>query len=147
MTSLGVGRRTVLNHIRVLVADDHRAARRAASLALAGHCEIVAETSRGDTVLALVQQVKPDVVLLDVSMPGLDGIEVARQLNRAGCDARVVMLSGHDDPEFVRASLEAGALAYVVKPSLASDLALAVEEVVKGNSFVSPAISLGDAAM
>ena len=84
----------------------------------------------------------PDLIVLDISMPKLNGIEAARQLKAAGSRAKIVFLSVHDDADYVRGALAAGAHGYVVKPRLASDLLLALRQVLASGSFVSPTISL-----
>jgi DNA-binding NarL/FixJ family response regulator len=78
------------------------------------------------------------VVVLDISMPDMDGIEAARRLRRAGCRARLVFLTVHEDPDYVRAALDAGGNAYVAKVHMASHLVAAIQEALAGRRFVSP---------
>ena len=84
------------------------------------------------------QNLKPVVLVLDISMPVMNGIETAHCLKEAGVKTHIVFLTVHDDPGFAREALEAGALGYVIKPRIASDLMIAINEVCAGRSFVSP---------
>ena len=83
-------------------------------------------------------ELKPDVLVLDISMPVMNGIETARSLKELGAKTRIVFLTVHDDPDYAREALEAGALGYVIKLRIASDLVAAINEVHAGRSFVSP---------
>lgn len=123
---------------RVLIADDHAALRRAAIRVLGSRCEIVGELGRGDEVLPSAAATYPDIILLDITMPGLDGIEATRALVAAGSTAKIVMLTVHSDAEMMRAALEAGATGYVWKSRLAIDLIEAVRLAMRGERFVSP---------
>lgn len=96
----------------------------------------------GQAALDEATRFEPDVVVLDIAMPLLNGIEAARRLRAAGCTAKVVFLTVHQDSDYVRAALAAGGLGYVVKCRLASELLLAVREALAGRSFVSPCIAL-----
>jgi DNA-binding NarL/FixJ family response regulator len=127
---------------RVLLADDHAAIMAQAVNRLAGMFEVVGSVGNGLDLLQAAARLKPDVVVLDITMPDMDGIEVARQLRKAGCRAKLVFLTVHNDPDYVQAALQAGGIAYVVKSRLASDLVKAIHEALAGRSFVSPTISL-----
>jgi CheY-like chemotaxis protein len=96
----------------------------------------------GQALLAEATRLEPDVLVLDISMPVLNGIEAARQLRGAGSRATVVFLTAHQDPDYVRGALAAGALGYVVKSRLVSDLSLVLRDALAGRSFVSPSTSL-----
>ena len=89
---------------------------------LAGECLVVGSVGDGCELLAEAERLHPDVIVLDITMPGLDGIEAARQLKRAGGRAKLVFLTVHEDPDYVRTALHAAGAAYVVKACLASDL-------------------------
>ena len=123
--------------LKVLVADDHRLMLEAmrASLESEGDIAVVGEAESGANVLPLVGQTGPDVVLLDVRMPGLDGLTVLEQLRERYPSVAVVMFSGIDDPALVRAALERGAAAFVLKHVEPRDLAAAVRQVVNGAIF------------
>jgi DNA-binding NarL/FixJ family response regulator len=128
--------------VRLLLADDHAAVLAQVVKQLAGTFEIVGSVTNGLDLLKAAAQLDPEVVVLDISMPGMDGIEAARQLRRAGCRAKFVFLTVHNDADYVRAALEAGGIAYVSKSRLASDLVIAIREALAGHSFVSPNISM-----
>src|SRR5262245_12900707 len=125
---------------RVVLADDHEQLLAAASRLLAPDFEIAATVTDGPAALSAAARLDPDVVVLDLSMPGFDGIEVARRLRDAGSRAAVVILTVHDDPELLRACLETGALGYVLKSRMAQELAVAIRAACAGQGFVSPAL-------
>jgi len=129
--------------VRVLLADDHalvRAGIRALLQNLDG-VAVVAETGNGAEVLEFARAHRPDVVLLDISMPGLGGLEVSAQLRDALPDVRVVMLSMHANEEYVLQALRAGAAGYMLKDSATAELELALKAVMQGETYLSPPIS------
>ena len=129
--------------VRVLLADDHalvRAGIRALLQNLDG-VTVVAETGNGAEVLEFARTHRPDVVLLDISMPGLGGLEVSAQLRDALPDVRVVMLSMHANEEYVLQALRAGAAGYMLKDSATAELELALKAVMQGETYLSPPIS------
>jgi DNA-binding NarL/FixJ family response regulator len=130
-----------LDRARVLLADDHQDFLAAATRLLEPEFEVVQAVGDGQRLVDEAARLGPDVLVLDISMPVLNGIEAARQLRGAGSRAKIVFLTVHQDPDYVRAALAAGALGYVVKSRLASDLPLALREALAGRSFVSPPIS------
>ena len=89
-----------------------------------------------------LQEHQPDIIVLDITLPGLSGIALAIQLRDAGVAARIVFLTVHNDPDYVRAALAAGAAAYVVKTRLSLDLLPALEAVIEGRRFISPSPEL-----
>jgi DNA-binding NarL/FixJ family response regulator len=123
--------------LKVFLVDDHRLMLEAmrTSLEHEGDIAVVGETDCGANVLPLVGQTGPDVVLLDVRMPGVDGLTVLEQLRDRYKNIAVVMFSGIDDPALVRAALERGAAAFVLKHVEPRDLAAAVRQVVNGAIF------------
>jgi DNA-binding NarL/FixJ family response regulator len=127
---------------RVLLADDHAAILAQAINRLTGTFEIVGSVGNGPDLIKAVAQLDPDVVVLDITMPGMDGMEAALKLQRAGCRAKLVFLTVHDDPDYMRAALQAGGSAYVVKSRLASDLVTAIQQALEGHIFVSPSTSM-----
>jgi DNA-binding NarL/FixJ family response regulator len=131
---------------RVLLADDHPAMRVLTATALAGECFIVGSVGDGRELLAEAERLHPDVIVLDVTMPRLDGIEAARQLRRSQRPARLVFLTVHEDADFARAALDTGGLGYVVKARLAADLLPAIRAALDDRRFVSPTISLEENA-
>jgi DNA-binding NarL/FixJ family response regulator len=132
-----------LNRPRVLLADDEPDFLAVAARLLEPEFEIVKAVGDGEQVLKEATHLEPDVLVLDISMPVLNGIDAARRLRSAGCRAKIVFLTVHCDPEYVEACFAAGARAYVIKSGLVSDLPLALKEVLAGRSFVSPSISRG----
>jgi DNA-binding NarL/FixJ family response regulator len=126
-----------MRRLKILAVDDHRLMLDAirAMLAREDDIDVVAEADTGDKVLPLVGQTGPDVVLLDVRMPGMDGLAVLEQLRERYPSVAVVMLSAIDDPALVRAALERGAAAFVLKHVEPRDLAAAVRQVVGGAIF------------
>jgi DNA-binding NarL/FixJ family response regulator len=92
----------------------------------------------GQQALEAARELKPDVLVLDISMPVVNGIETAHRLREAGDPTRIVFLTVHDDADFAREALAAGALGYVIKQRMASDLIAAIKEAHTGRSFVSP---------
>src|SRR5262245_51971742 len=104
-----------MTRARLVIADDHAPLVAAVERLLADEFDVVGTASDGPAALRAAARLDPDVVVLDISMPDLDGIEVARRLKAAGSRAKVVLLTVHDDPDLVRAALAAGALGYVLK--------------------------------
>jgi len=131
-----------LHRIRVLVADDHEAFLAATARLLEAEYDVVKTVGDGQALIDEAARLGPEVLVLDISMPVLNGIEAARQLKAAGSRAKVVFLTVHEHPDYVRAALAAGAQGYVVKCRLASDLLLALREALAGRCFVSPSIGL-----
>jgi DNA-binding NarL/FixJ family response regulator len=126
-----------MRRLKVLIADDHRLMLHAIRLALADNddIEIVAEADSGTKVLPLVGQTDPDIVLLDVRMPGIDGLSVLERLRERYPKVRVAMLSAVDDPTVVKAALSRGASAFIVKHIDPRDLAAAVRQAIEGAVF------------
>jgi DNA-binding NarL/FixJ family response regulator len=126
-----------MRRLKVLIADDHRLMLHAIRIALASHedIEIVAEADSGTKVLPLVGQTDPDIVLLDVRMPGMDGLSVLERLRERYPKVRVAMLSAVDDPAVVKAALNRGASAFIVKHIDPRDLAAAVRQAIEGAVF------------
>jgi len=104
---------------------------------LAGEFDVVGTAADGSVALHAAAHLDPDAIVLDISMPNVDGIEVARRLRASGSRAKVIMLTVHDDPDFLHAALEAGALGYVLKSRLPADLLPAIRSALAGRIFVS----------
>ncbi len=132
-----------MGRIRVLLADDHEAMLNRVADLLGGECDVIGTAIDGRQALDAAKHLKPDVLVLDISMPVINGMETARRLKAAGAKARIVFLTVHDDPDFAREALEAGALGYVIKSRIASDLVTALKEAHAGRSFLSPSVSSG----
>ncbi len=128
--------------IRVLLADDHRILREALRMVLASECDVVGEASNGEQAVALAAQLKPQVVVMDVGMPGIGGLAAAHRISKDLPACKVLVLSQYDDEEYVLEALtEAGAAGYVVKTDAASELLSAVRAVHSGRRYLSPSIA------
>ncbi len=131
-----------LNRIRVLLADDHEELLSTVESMLVSEFEVVGTVKDGQALLDAAEQLKPDVLVVDISMPIVNGIEAVQRLKESGSQTQVVFLTVHEDTAYVRAALATGAQGYVVKPRLASDLSVAIKEAHAGRSYLSPSISL-----
>ena len=129
--------------MRVLLADDHPVVRAGLKAVLASHAdiEVVATEPDGESALERIRALKPDVAVLDISMPGLSGIEVARRLNDEESSTALVMLSLHKTELDVQAAIEAGVCGYVVKDAAAEELVEAIRSAARGNVWISPSVS------
>jgi DNA-binding NarL/FixJ family response regulator len=128
--------------LRILLADDHglvRAGLRALLIEMG--MEVVAETGDGQEALRLIGETKPDVALVDISMPGLNGLEVADRAGKQYPRTRVMILSMHIDDEFVRRAMVAGAAGYLLKNADRSEFELALRAVERGETWLSPEVS------
>lgn len=128
--------------IRVLIADDHRLFREALRTVLERECEVVGEAADGEEALALAARTRPHVVLLDVGMPGIGGLNAAHRLAKETPTSKVVILSQYDDDEYViEAMVEAGAAGYLVKTDAATELLNAIRAVAAGKRYISSAVA------
>jgi DNA-binding NarL/FixJ family response regulator len=129
--------------IRVLVTDDHTLVRQGISHLLGGSegFEVVGEAGSAAEALALVEEAKPDVVLLDISLPDRSGLEVAREIREKVPEAKVIMLTMHDDAAYVLKAVDVGAQGYVLKDAGPSELRSAVRAVHQGEAYFSPAVA------
>ena len=132
-----------MNQIRILLADDHNVMRRGLRLLLESQPDfkVVAEAADGRQAIAQAEAQKPDVVVLDVAMPNLSGIEAAQRIQADCPDAAVIVLSMHSDEGYVLRALKAGAKGYLLKDSAEGDLIEAIRAVTQGKTFFSPEIS------
>ena len=132
-----------MKQTRVLLADDHTLIRAGLRLVVDQEPEftVVGEAADGRQAVALAQSLKPNIVVMDIGMPGLNGIEACRQIRESLPETQVVMLSMHSDEGYVLRALKAGARAYLLKDSAEADLARAIRAASEGKSFFSPAIS------
>jgi len=126
-----------LNKIRVLLADDHPGFPEIAEHFLEPEFEVISKVVDGQALLDEAMKLKPDVVVTDISMPVLNGIEAADRLKESGSTSRIVFLTVHTDADFVRRCLSAGAYGYVVKSRIATDLVPAIRQAMAGHIFVS----------
>src|SRR4051794_37340549 len=126
--------------IRIVLADDHAMVRKGFALILSREpdVEIVGETGLGKEAVRLAKELKPHLIVMDVAMPDLNGVEAARQIAELCIDCNVLILSMHKDAVYVRESLRAGAKGYLLKDSIDEDLLRAVRAVAAGQGFLSP---------
>jgi two-component system, NarL family, response regulator NreC len=132
-----------MNSVRILLADDHTVMRNGLRLLLERqpHLQVVGEAADGRQAVALSETANPDVVVMDIGMPNLNGIEATRQIVNHNPRTAVAILSMHSDESYVIRALKAGARAYLLKDSAEADLLAAVRALTEGKSFFSPAIS------
>src|SRR6266436_9091549 len=125
--------------IRVLLVDDHEVARRGLRSRLTSEANqgVVAETADGEDAVKKAKELHPAIVLLDISLPGISGIQAARQIQAVSPDSRIIFLSQHDSIQIARDALSVGAHAYVVKSDAGRDLLTAIEAAKEGRTFVS----------
>jgi DNA-binding NarL/FixJ family response regulator len=126
----------------VLLADDHQPMLDRVAALLDTDFVVVGAVSSGEEVVRAASRLQPDVLVLDISMPGISGLEAAARLRSEGSTAAVVFLTVHDEPEFLQAASAAGGLGYVRKSHLGTDLIPAIREALDGQRFVSPSIDL-----
>jgi DNA-binding NarL/FixJ family response regulator len=126
---------------RVLLADDHRVVAEGLRGLLQPHFEVVGIVSDGRELLAAAEALDPDVIIADVSMPSLNGIDAARRLRAAKSRAQVVFLTMHSEAAYAARALEAGASGFVLKHSAASELVTAVQEALKGGTYITPQVA------
>lgn len=126
---------------RVLLADDHALLLGAIDKLLDPECEIVGRAADGRTLVALAEMLKPDVIVLDISMPLLNGIEAGRQIKRKTPDVKLVFITMNEDPELAAEAFRSGASAYLLKSSAATELVTAIKEVTRGRSYVTPLVT------
>jgi len=130
-----------VNRARIVLADDHVEMRERVKRHLEDEFEVLDSVENGAALLDSAERLQPDLCLLDISMPVLNGIETANRLKQNGSTAKIVFLTIHEDKDFVQAALKTGALGYVLKRRMVSDLRLAIKEALAGRTFVSSAIS------
>ena len=132
-----------MNGVRVLLADDHKLMRAGLRLVVEQQPEftVVGEADDGRQAVAMAESLKPDVVVMDVAMPNLNGIEAAARIAQSQPATHIVMLSMYSDEGYVLRALKAGAKAYLLKDSAEADLAAAIDAVMHGKSYFSPAVS------
>lgn len=130
-----------MSKARVLLADDHRIVAEGLKRLLESEFELVGIVEDGRALLAAARELKPDVIVSDITMPELNGVEALGELKKDNPDVRVVFLTMHHNVAYARRALDAGALGYVVKHSAAEELVLAVRAAAAGRSFISSAIA------
>ena len=129
-----------MDKIRVLLADDHDTIVAQVRMVLDAEFEVVGAVNNGLAAVAEVKRLDPDVLVIDISMPGLDGLEAAYQLHSSR-RTKIVFLTVHQDEDFVAAAFDAGASAYVTKDDVETDLIPAIHEALDGRIYISKSIS------
>ncbi len=128
--------------IRVVLADDHVLVRQGLkSLLEREGFQVVAEASDGQEALLHVKSLQPDIAVMDISMPTLNGLNAAREVSRASPKTKTILLTQHDESQYIRDALEAGVKGYVLKSQVAGDLVLAIRQVSLGQVYLSPGVS------
>lgn len=130
-----------MTRARILIADDHTLVVEGFRRLLEPHFDVVGAVEDGRALLTAAQELHPDVVVLDISMPLLNGIDAARQLRTRVPRAKLVFLSMHTEPVYVREAFKAGACGYLVKRSAASELVFALHQVLDGRTYVTPLVT------
>lgn len=129
-----------MGKIKILVVDDHAIMRDGirALLSLQSDVEIVGEAAEGKEALEKVQELSPDVVIMDIAMPGMDGLEATRRIRKKDPRVKVLVLTQHDNREYILSAIKAGIMGYVPKKALGAELVTAIRAVNKGESFLYP---------
>lgn len=131
------------NTIKVVLVDDHAAVRETARLLLAvqPRIRVDAEAADGNEAIDLVGKVEPDVVLMDIALPHLDGLEAARQIKRRFPEVKIIAFTVHEEQAYVRAAIKAGATGYVRKRTMVKDLVATIEMVIAGEVNIEPPLT------
>jgi DNA-binding NarL/FixJ family response regulator len=125
---------------RILIADDHQPVLGRTACLLQAHFEVIGSVTDGKMLVQEALRLQPDVIVSDILMPGLNGLEAAHQLRERGCNAKFIFLSVYESADFVRASFSVGGSAYVTKARMGMDLVTAIKEVLQGRKFTSPSV-------
>ena len=128
---------------RVLLADDHTLVLGAFEKLLASECEIVGQVSDGRALVSAAEQLKPDLIVLDIAMPLLNGLDAGRQIKQKLRNVKLVFLTMNEDADLAAEAFRSGASAYLLKRSAASELSIAIQEVMQGRSYVTPLVTEG----
>lgn len=128
---------------RVLLADDHQLVREAFARLLESDCDVVGAVADGRALLAAVPELRPDIVVLDIAMPLLNGLDAARQLKRLMPEVKLIFLTVSEDPDLAAEAFRAGGSGYLLKNSAASELLKSIQEVFQGRSYVTPLATQG----
>ncbi|MBX3303896.1 MAG: response regulator transcription factor [Nitrospira sp.] len=126
---------------RLLMADDHSIMLAGLRKLVEGMCDVVGTVQDGRALVEAAEQLRPDLILLDISMPLLNGMDAARQIKKSVPDAKLIFLTMHASPVFATEAIQSGASGYLLKQSAASELPLAIETVLKGQTYLTPTIT------
>ena len=125
---------------RILMADDHRMVAEGLRSLLEPACELIEIVEHGQALVEAAQRLQPDVIVADITMPLLNGLDAVEQLRRLGCQAKVVFLTMHKDTLYAARAMRAGASGFVLKHSASADLLTAIQEALAGRTYLTPAI-------
>jgi len=128
---------------RVIIADDHTMLLEAFEKLLAPECDVIAKVTDGRALLAAVRDLHPDVVMLDIAMPLLNGLDAGRQIKQMDASIKLVFVTMNEDPDLAAEAFRAGASAYLLKRSAGSELLTAIREAMKRRSYVTPLVTEG----
>lgn len=128
---------------RVVLADDHQMLREAFAKLLESTCDIVGAASDGRTLLTAAAELHPDVILLDIGMPSLNGLDAARHLKRTMPEIKVIFLTVNEDPDLAAVAIREGASGYLLKNSAAAELQRAIDDAMQGRTYITPLIAKG----
>ncbi|RZU39909.1 response regulator receiver domain-containing protein [Edaphobacter modestus] len=131
-----------MTNTRVVLADDHQSMIAKVRETFGEEFEIIGTAENGDRAIDFVLTLDADVLVIDISMPGLNGLQAAKRLQKVNCRTKIVFLTIHEDPDFVAAAFAAGASAYVIKSRINTDLVPAIREAMLGKTFVSQTLKL-----
>jgi DNA-binding NarL/FixJ family response regulator len=129
-----------VDKIRVVLADDHREVIAKIRVILGDEYEIIEAAENGNQAVTAVLELNPDVFVTDISMPVLNGLQAARRIQKTNSRVKIIFLTIHEDRDFIAAAFSAGATGYVTKRRLSTDLVFAIQEALKGHTFVSNSI-------
>jgi DNA-binding NarL/FixJ family response regulator len=132
-----------LGRPRVVLADDHRLLREALVQVLEPKCEVVGSVGDGRALLTVAAELRPEVVVVDIGMPMLNGLDAARQLKQSMPEIKVVILTVNEDPDLAADAVRAGASSYLLKNSAASELLQAIDESMRGRTYITPLVAKG----
>jgi DNA-binding NarL/FixJ family response regulator len=128
---------------RVVLADDHRLLREALTQVLQPKCDVVGTVGDGRALLVAAAELRPDVVVVDIGMPLLNGLDAARQLRQSMPEVKIVILTVNEDPDLAADAVRAGASSYLLKNSAAAELVQAIEEAMRGRTYITPLVAKG----
>ena len=128
---------------RVLLADDHALLLGALEKLLVGECEVIGQVADGRALVAAAEQLRPDLIVLDIAMPLLNGLEAGRQIKQRQRSVKLVYLTMNEDADLAAEAFRCGASGYLLKRSAASELAVAIREVMQGRTYITPLIAEG----
>jgi DNA-binding NarL/FixJ family response regulator len=140
MFSLMATEGVAVDKIRVVLADDHREVIAKIRGVLGDEFEIIEAAENGNQAVIAVLELNPDIFVTDISMPVLNGLQAARRIQKANSRVKIIFLTIHEDRDFIAAAFSAGATGYVTKRRLSTDLVVAIQEALKGHTFVSDSI-------